>query len=385
RGMKNELAEYVNALQVLMDAEVLLPTDSYYDIRALLNAYLPALDESRQVLDAIATVKRLGESELFNVRGPLWYRGNVACGGVIEEHRLNASLAAIEADRVVVGHTPTPSRTVLQRFDGRIIEIDTGMFNAYYKGSGNALVLEGDSVRVVNQSGEGPASPISHPRSVGARPGVASPEDLQRLLEEGEVLSQSEDSSGRTIVEVSNGSITVSAIFKKRKGRNFYPGVAAYRLDRLLELDMVPVTVARKIGGADGSLQFLTEKYSDEARRSESGRGGGAACSLIDQWSAMYVFDVLIYNQGRSTQRMLYDRLTWRLMLSEHELAFGTKNGRPKHLAGVSLEISDGWRQALVELTDATLKENFSDLLDKRRLNALAARRDELLAAYELR
>ncbi|MCP4301859.1 MAG: hypothetical protein GY783_14835, partial [Gammaproteobacteria bacterium] len=159
RGLKNELAEYVNALQVLMDAEVLLPTDSYYDTRALLNAYLPALDESRQVLDAIATAKRLGESELFNVQGPLWYRGNVACGGLIEEHRLNASLAAIEADRVVVGHTPTPSRTVLQRFDGRIIEIDTGMFNAYYKGSGNALVLEGDSVRVVNQSGEGPASP----------------------------------------------------------------------------------------------------------------------------------------------------------------------------------------------------------------------------------
>ncbi|MCP4299704.1 MAG: hypothetical protein GY783_03900, partial [Gammaproteobacteria bacterium] len=55
------------------------------------------------------------------------------------------------------------------------------------------------------------------------------------------------------------------------------------------------------------------------------------------------------------------------------------------HLAGVSLEISDGWRQALVELTDATLRENFSDLLDKRRLNALAARRDELLAASELR
>jgi hypothetical protein len=385
RGLKNELVEYVKAQQVLMDAEVLLPTDSYYDTPALLNAYLPALDESRQVLDAIATAQRLGESELFNVHGPLWYRGNVSCGGVIEEHRLNASLAAIEADRVVVGHTPTPNRRVLQRFDGRVIEIDTGMLNAYYKGSGNALILEGDSVKVVNQSGEGPALPISHPRGVGARPGTASPEDLQRLLEEGEIRSESKDASGRTIVKVSDGSDTVSAIFKKRKGRNFYPGVAAYRLDRLLALDMVPVTVARSVDGAAGSLQFLTEKYSDEARRSESGQGGGAACSLIDQWDAMYVFDVLIYNQGRSMQRMLYDPLTWRLMLSEHESAFGTKKGRPKHLTGVSLEISDGWQQTLAQLTDAILTENFSDVLDKRRLKALAARRDELLEASEAR
>jgi hypothetical protein len=383
RGLKNELIEYVNALQVLMDAEVLLPTDSYYDTQALLNAYLPALDESRQVLDAIETAKRLVDSELFNVHGPLWYRGNVSCGGVIEEHRLDASLKAIDADRVVVGHTPTLNRRVLQRFDGRIIEIDTGMLNAYYKGSGNALILEGDSVTVVNQSGEGPASPISHPRNVGTRPAMASPEDLRRFLEEGEILSQSEDASGRTIVVVGDGTNTVSAIFKKRKGRNFYPGVAAYRLDRLLELDMVPVTVARNVGGAAGSLQFLTEKHSDEARRSESGRGGSAACSLIDQWGAMYVFDVLIYNQGRSMQRMLYDPLTWRLMLSEHDLAFAKRKGRPKHLVGVSLDISDGWRQTLGQLTDAVLTENFSDVLDKRRLNALAARRDELLAAAE--
>lgn len=384
-GLKNELIEYVTALHVLMDAEVLLPTDSYYETATILNDYLPPLDEESTVLDAIAVVKKLGQSDMFDSDGPLWYRGSVSCGGLIEEHRLNSALAALGAERVVVGHTPTASRRVLQRFDGLIIEIDTGMLNAYYNGSGNALVLDGDTITIVNQSGEGQTSPLPHPRSVGARPDMISAEALQRLLEEGELGSLQEGSPGRQIVKVSDGQTTVSAIFEKRRGRGFYPGVAAYRLDRLIDLDMVPVTVVRSVDGVDGSLQFLAAKYSDEMRRSASGRGGGASCPLPDQWDAMYAFDVLIYNEGRSQERMLYDTSSWRLMLTEHAMAFGTKKGRPRHLKGVSLDITEGWRQALLELTDDVLTENFSDVLDKRRLKALVLRRDELLATSEPR
>jgi len=381
RGLKNELVEYINALQVLTNAGILLPTDGHYDTESILSDFMPALDEAPDVLDAVARARRLGQSDLFDTDGPLWYRGSVSCGGLIEEYRLDAALEAIGADRVVVGHTPTPNRKVLQRFDGRLIEIDTGMLNFYYRGSGNALVLEGDAVMVINQSADEPTSPMSHPRNVGSRPEMMSPEQLQRLLEEGELVSKQQDASDRTIVKVSDGRHTVSAIFKKRRARDFYPDVAAYRLDRLLELDMVPVTVVREVNGVDGSLQFLAEKVSDEMQRVASGRGGGASCSLPDQWGAMYVFDVLIYNEGRSQQRMLYDPADWSLMLSEHDRAFANKNGRPKHLKGVSLEVSDGWKRALTGLTDESLAENISDVLDSRRLKALGARRDQLLAS----
>jgi len=333
------------------------------------------------VLDAIATARRLFDSELFDDEGPLWYRGSVSCGELIEEYRLDGALAAIGASRVVVGHTPTPTRSVLQRFEGRLIEIDTGMLNFYYKGSGNALVLQGDSVLVVNQTGLAPSPPRPHPRLVGSRPGMMSTEKLQELLEKGEIVSEQQDATGRMIVSVSDGRRIVSAIHEKRPSRGFYPGVAAYRLDRLLELDMVPVTVVREVAGAAGSLQFLSDKHSNEKLRSASGRGAGASCSLPDQWAAMYVFDVLIYNEGRSMKRMLYDPANWRLMLSEHDRAFSRKKGRPKHLKSVSLDISDGWKRALAGLTDGVLAENLSDVLDARRLRALQARRDELSAS----
>ncbi len=380
RDLKAELVEYVNALDTLIENQVLLPTDSHYDTLPLLNSFMPTLNTSSEVLEAVDTAKRLADSDLFHSEGPLWYRGNIGCGALLEAHKLDAALEAIGATRVVIGHTPTPTRKVLQRFDGRVIEIDTGMLSFYYKGSGNALVIEGDSITVLNQHSDDVMSPREHPRMVGIRSAPVAPEAMQALLENGEILAREEDPLGRTIVRVSDGNRTVNAIFMKRQGRGFYPGVAAYRLDRLLELDMVPVTAPRKVGNLEGSLQFLTERYSDEARRSESGRGAAATCALPDQWDAMYVFDVLIYNEGRSTQRMLYDLSNWGLMLSEHDRAFSTRKGRPKHLKTVPLDVSPGWQAALSGLTDEVLEQNFDDVLDKRRIRALAARRDELLA-----
>ena len=381
QGLKQDLVDYVNAVATLMEAEVLLPTDAYYDYASILNAYMPPLNVSVELIDAVATVKKLDDATVLHSDGPLWYRGNVACSEIIEEHQLKESLRAIGADRVVVGHTPTPTRKVLQRFDGRVVEVDTGMLNFYYKGSGNALILEGGELRVTNQAGGESYVPIAHPRRVGSRAASLLADELQALLETGEILSQGEDDkTGRTLVQVSNNTHTVSAIFNKRRGKGFYPDIAAYRLDRLLGLDMVPVTALRTVNGVEGSLQFFPEKSSDEAQRSSSGRGSSAPCALPRQWEAMYVFDVLIYNEGRSQHRMLYDPSRWNLILVEHERAFKGVKGRPPHLKSAPVNVSAGWREALTELTDAVLAEHFADVLDKRRLKALGTRRDQLLA-----
>ena len=380
-GLKQEMADYVRAVDTLIEAEVLLPTDNYYDHESIVNNYAPSLSATREVIDAVATVKKLGDASLFTPDGPLWYRGNVSCSAIIEEHRLDAALQAIGANRVVVGHTPTPNRKVLERFNGRIVEVDTGMLNFYYKGSGNALVMEGADLKVYNQSGSEAYAPIEHPRMVGRRQGNLSADELQTLLETGEIVSESEDGeTGRTLVSVSDGAHTISAIFNKRRGRGFYPDVAAYRLDRLLSLDMVPVTVMRTVGKSEGSLQFLPERISDEGQRSASGQGGGAPCALPLQWDAMYVFDILIYNEGRSLQRMVYDPSAWNLILIEHERAFKSSKGRPPHLSSVSIKVSEGWRKALRALDDAVLAENFADVLDKKRLKSLGIRRDQLIA-----
>ena len=382
--LQAELQAYVRALGTLIDAEIILPTDDTYNYADIVTDYMPALDEKPEILAAIDTVQKLDRLSLLSASGPLWYRGNVSCGGVIEKHRLDASLAAIGAHRVVVGHTPTPTRRVLQRFDGRLIEVDTGMLNAYYKRSGNALVLFGDEVAVHNQSGADPYVPAPHPRSVGIRPHNMSASELETLLKTGEIVSKVSDrETRRTIVEVNHGDHQVSALFTKRKGRGFIPDVAAYRLDRLLELDMVPVTVVREVDGKEGSLQFFPAKTMNEETRRSNGRGSGAPCPLPDQWAAMYVFDAFIYNEGRTERRMLFNLANWGLMLIEHDRAFKAAKGRPAHLANAPVVVTEGWRSALQSLTDETLATTFGDVLDERRIRLLATRRDEMLAAAE--
>ncbi len=380
KGLGKNLSTYVHAVETLTEAGVLLPTDSFFEHEKIVTNYVPSLDEAPEVLDAIKAVQRLSDSVILGSDGPLWYRGNVKCGRLIEEHRLEDALESIGADRVVVGHTPTPTRRVLQRFDGRLLEIDTGMFNSYYKGSGNALVLQDEELYVRNQDGSEPYAPIAHPRSVGARPGRLSAEDLKLLLENGDIVSEATDEeSGRTVVRVSDGTHTVSAVFARRAGKGFYPDVAAYRLDRLINLDMVPVTVVRRVNGEDGSLQFIPSRASDEAQRSTTGRGLSAPCAIPSQWDAMYVFDTLIHNEGRSLTRMMYDTSDWRLILVEHERAFKATKSRPPHLKSVKLKITDGWREALAAMDDKTLSEQLGDVLDRRRLRSLGKRRDDLL------
>ncbi|MGI9260715.1 MAG: hypothetical protein ACR2QR_01695, partial [Woeseiaceae bacterium] len=260
-----------------------------------------------------------------------------------------------------------------------VIEIDTGMLSSAYQGSGNALVIEGDQLSVVGESSSGNGAPVPHPRRVGARGDELSAEALESLLTTGAITSTQVDETGRKIVQIEAGGQTVSALFAEARSKRVNTELAAYRLDQLLGLEMVPVTVAREVDGKRGSVQFLPNNVRDEAYRSAGGQGGSAWCPLSRQWNSMYVFDALVYNEGRAPANMNYSPSNWQLLLTGHAKAFGTRRDRPRYLADIDLELTGGWIEALGSLTDSALTENFADVLDKRRLSALGRRRDMLL------
>lgn len=376
-ALMDDVRHYVKNLSTLIDAGLIDPAENFYD-----HAYaLESVDKSAQepdVAEALDVVVRLNESDIHGPNSPLWYRGNVGCGALIEEDRLLASLKAIGASRVVIGHTPTLGRSVLSRLDGRVIEIDTGMLSDYYRGDGHALVLEGDSIKVVGEKAGGQASPVTHPRRVGGRPAELSSDSLERLLANGSLSAAGEDDAPN-VYRVSLDGEEVEATFVPNPRRNFSPDLVAYRLDRILGLDMVPVTVQREVDGDDGALQYRPPSTMSEFARRESGRGGSAWCPLPDQWDAMYVFDALIHNPARVQDRMLYSPDNWQLILVGHDASFPTSRGWPAYVEGRSLVVTDEWRERLEALTDDVIADEFSDLLDRRRRNALATRRDRLL------
>ena len=380
RELKEQVSRYAEQLQVVLQAGLLDPTENFYRHGELLAALPPDTGRAPELAGAISDVVSLSAGSVHDTASPLWYRGNVGCSALIENDKLDAALAALGAKRVAIGHTPTITRKVLERLDGRVIEIDTGMLTAAYGGTGKARVIEGESLSVVDQEGTASLQPVPHPRPAAREAGSLTAAELEQILAEAEVLSRAKNEDGRTIVRLRNGSNDLPAVFAKNPRRGFVPELAAYRLDRLLELDMVPVTVAREIDGEQGTLQVFTANAKNELERSGSGEGAGAWCALPEQWNAMYVFDALVYNALRHPQSILYNPGNWQLMLADHDRSFAAKSGKPDWLQKVDLSIGSAWVEALSSLTDDVLQQRFSDVLDQRRLSSLGKRRDELLA-----
>lgn len=377
--MKARLVEYVTQMGVLIDAGVVQHTDDFYQRPEKLEA-LPA-DNTRpaELQAAIDTVIRLSDDPIHDLDSPLWYRGNVACSPMIAIDQLSAALKRIGAARVVVGHTPTPARGVLQRLDGRVIEIDTGMLTNYYGGKGHALIIEGDTLSVVSESDETASAPLPHPRRIDLLADDVPASDLEKWLATGEIVSSAE-AAGRTVVQLRHDGGNIAAVFLPNpRTRGFIPELAAYRLDRLLNLNMVPATVDRIVDGQAGAMQFLPTNAVDESQRSERREGSSAWCPLAEQWQAMYAFDALTFNPGRLPATMLYGRSDWQLVLVGHGNAFVPRNGRPPYLRDTELALSESWEDALAKLTDAVIRQQLGEVLDRRRLNAIIERRSELL------
>ncbi len=74
--------------------------------------------------------------------GPLWYRGLA----VESETELAADLTTMlerwQARAIVIGHTVAPNGRIATRFDGRVVQIDTGMLGGAFYPGGRASALE---------------------------------------------------------------------------------------------------------------------------------------------------------------------------------------------------------------------------------------------------
>jgi hypothetical protein len=378
--LKTELYQYVTAVNELEDKGLLSPVVAFYDHTEVLTAAIAAQQISGSDLALAETVIGLNRSEIHGSNSPLWYRGNVGCSELIETDVLQAAFDRIGANRVVIGHTPTMTRQILQRMSGRVVEIDTGMNKAAYKGSGNALVIEGGVLTVINESGKSNSPPALHPRRVGYRSSEITADDLLQILSTGEITRTMVDENGKTVVqiEIEDKSIFAAFVEQSRK-KGVVAEMAAYKLDLMLGLDLVPVTVIREVDRKNGTLQFLPAVRKTETERMASGSGGSAWCPLQRQWNAMYIFDALTFNAARTQESMMYRPDNWQLFSMGYDQAFRNSKDRPPYLKKIELDLTPGWTNALRGLSDERLQSELGDVLGKRELSALRKRRDGLI------
>jgi hypothetical protein len=155
--------------------------------------------------------------------------------------------------------------------------------------------------------------------------------------------------------------------------------VAAYRIDRLLGMDMVPVAVERTVDGTAGAAQDWIENAIDEGRRVTEKLEPYDSESFQRQTQVMRVFDALIYNADRNQGNILYTPGDWKLHLIDHTRAFRLATGRPPGLVDVPLVIEPDLRARLAALNEEQLKQALGSTLSNAQIGAILKRRDKLL------
>lgn len=83
-----------------------------------------------------------GRSLSLIADGPHWYRGLALDNSGVTATEVDAVLAALGARTIVVGHTVSPNSRIRERFDGRVVQIDTGMLGGSFFPGGRPSALE---------------------------------------------------------------------------------------------------------------------------------------------------------------------------------------------------------------------------------------------------
>ena len=146
--------------------------------------------------------------------------------------------------------------------------------------------------------------------------------------------------------------------------------IAAYELDKLLGLGMVPPTVERKYQGETGAIVL----WLDGVKSWEQ----ALALPKPDSWSRqlvrMKLFDDLIGNPDDNKGNLLVDR-EWNLYLIDHSRSFmEDRNMLPQKLDHVETALWD----KIMALDEPGLKAALGPWLNDKQIKAMVARRDRM-------
>ena len=163
-------------------------------------------------------------------------------------------------------------------------------------------------------------------------------DDIERFLKLAEIVATEPVGQGITAalrVELSDGEMQRPAIFKAvetghefgflygtemaRVYRDSYKHeIAAYEIDKLIGLGLIPPVVEREIDGVTGSLQMWIE---DKWRRFVEGQPPPDRRRADDAVHATRLLDYLIFNTDRHFRNLIFGP-GWRPIVIDHSIGF---------------------------------------------------------------
>lgn len=157
--------------------------------------------------------------------------------------------------------------------------------------------------------------------------------------------------------------------------------VAGYKLDRLLGLNMVPVSVSRRYRSKPSAFTWWIDNVAmDEGDRLKKKISPPDYKTWNEQMQLVRLFDQLIYNVDRNMGNLVITK-DWQVWAIDHTRAFRTHDQlkSPNNVTRCDRQVF----QRLKDLSSETLKRELGGVLDTWQIRALLARRDAIVKRIE--
>jgi hypothetical protein len=157
--------------------------------------------------------------------------------------------------------------------------------------------------------------------------------------------------------------------------------IAAYRLDRLINLNMVPVSVERKVGGNLASVTWWVDDVQMmEAERYKKKISAPNRAVWLDQMANVRIFNELVYNTDPNLGNLLITN-DWAIRLVDFSRAFriSAELRKPENLSRIDRRVYDGIRALTREKVEAAL----GSVLRESEIDGLMARKGRILQFFD--
>jgi hypothetical protein len=232
---------------------------------------------------------------------------------------------------------------------------------------------------------------------------IARRSEMETFLLTAEIIQSEPAGEGVTKpfrLYLKKGGLETKAFWKNPSGMmyGFLEGwryeIAAYRLDKLVALNMIPVAVEREFQGQKGALSLWAEnKYSLLKVMDEKIPIPSEAAGRVEKMKWLTrAWDSLIANEDRTQQNVLFTQ-DWRTILIDHSRAFRSSreftnklmfgaDGIKKAADGHPLlfrQVPRWFYDKVKALTVESIKASVGATLTDEEIRALLTRRDLLI------
>jgi hypothetical protein len=232
------------------------------------------------------------------------------------------------------------------------------------------------------------AQPSAVPASIGSEPSAKvwldNCKELEEYLKTAEVIKL--DEIGLGVTKPKRATLAPGGPFGFMAWKTIRPGIhggfwesyrseiAAYELDKLLGLGMIPPTVERRVNGDRGAAVMWaapTKSFKD------LGGPPSAPPVHLERWNRQLIrakmFDNLIYNKDPNLGNWLVDP-AWNLILIDHTRSFTNGTAMAHQMTRIDVEL---WER-MKALTEETLTPVLKDWLSKGDIREILKRRDKM-------